>query len=261
MPGSGFRPPSSPRPDFSLVVPLYNEEENVDALVDELEEVLIPLGAFEVLAVDDGSTDRTLSLLLKRQKTFPQLRIVKLAKNSGQSTAVCAGFDQARADIVLMMDGDLQNDPHDFPKILEALKEADGVSGARIHRKDPWIRRISSKVANFIRNKLSGDHVIDSASGIKGFRKEVLSKIPRFNGMHRFLPTLVRMVGGKVVEVPVNHRERHAGTAKYGVGNRAFRAFRDLLGVRWLKSRLILYECELLIEDREEAPKERDKAC
>ncbi len=253
---------SQAKPDFSLVVPLYNEEENVNALIDELEEVLTPLGSFEVLAVDDGSTDQTLSLLLARQKTFPQLRIVKLAKNSGQSTAVCAGLDQARADIFLMMDGDLQNDPRDFPKILEALKDADGVSGARINRRDPWIRRISSKVANFIRNKLSGDHVIDSASGIKGFRRSVLIQVPRFNGMHRFLPTLVRMVGGKVVEVPVNHRERFAGTAKYGVGNRAFRAFRDLLGVRWLKSRLVLYECELLKSEEEGEPKsERGKAC
>ena len=244
--------PSKTKPDFSLVVPLYNEEENVDALIDELEEVLVPLGSFEVLAVDDGSSDRTLAMLLERQKTFPQLRIVKLAKNSGQSTAICAGLDQARADIFLMMDGDLQNDPRDFPKILEALKDADGVSGARVNRKDPWIRRISSKIANFVRNKLSGDHVIDSASGIKGFRRSILTQVPRFNGMHRFLPTLVRMVGGKVVEVPVNHRERNAGTAKYGVGNRAFRAFRDLLGVRWLKSRLVLYECELLCAEQTE---------
>jgi glycosyltransferase involved in cell wall biosynthesis len=255
-------PGSKEKPDFSLVVPLFNEEENVNALVDELEEVLGPLGAFEVLAVDDGSSDGTLSLLLDRQKTFPQLRIVKLAENSGQSTAICAGFDKARADILLMMDGDLQNDPRDFPKILEALKEADGVSGARVNRRDPWVRRISSKIANFIRNKLSGDHVIDSASGIKGFRRSVLVKVPRFNGMHRFLPTLVRMVGGKVVEVPVNHRERFAGTAKYGVGNRAFRAFRDLLGVRWLKSRIVLYDCELLSGEQEEGrKKEREKAC
>ncbi len=238
---------------FSVVVPFYNEEDNVAPLLAELGEVLPPLGAFEVVAVDDGSTDRTGELLRLETERRPWLRVVRLRANRGQSAAICAGFDHARAELVLMMDGDMQNDPRDFARILAELEHADGVSGARVARRDPWIRRISSKIANAIRNRISGDRVRDSASGIKGFRREVLGRIPRFNGMHRFLPTLVRMAGGIVVEIPVNHRPRRAGKAKYGVGNRALRAFRDLLGVRWLKDRWLEYEVAEVREGREAA--------
>ncbi|MAE77418.1 MAG: glycosyltransferase [Planctomycetes bacterium] len=227
---------------FSVVVPMYDEEENVDALVDELSEVLPPLGDFEAIIVDDGSTDRTAEFLQRRASGLPWLRVVSLAQNRGQSTAVCAGFDHVRADIVLTMDGDMQNDAHDFQKLLEGLETADVVSGIRAKRRDTWVRRMSSKIANGVRNWISGDHVVDSASGIKGFRMEVVRRLPRFHGMHRFMPTLARMVGAKVVEVEVNHRERAAGTAKYGVMNRAFHAFVDLCGVRWLKKRMIHYE-------------------
>ncbi len=136
----------------------------------------------------------------------------------------------------------MQNDAHDFPRLLDALETADGVSGIRAKRRDSFVRRASSKIANKVRDWISGDRVVDSASGIKGFRTDVVRRIPRFRGMHRFLPTLVRMVGGTVVEIPVNHRPRHAGTAKYGVWNRAFRAFVDLCGVRWLRKRVLLYE-------------------
>ena len=180
--------------------------------------------------------------LLARRADMPALRVLSLRENRGQSAAIACGFDHARAPIVLMMDGDRQNDPHDFPRLLDALEDADGVSGIRARRQDAWLRRVSSKIANWIRNRLSGDQVVDSASGIKGFRVEVLRRIPRFKGMHRFLPTLVRMVGGKVVEIPVNHRARTAGQAKYGVMNRALRAFVDLCGVRWLRKRVIDYE-------------------
>lgn len=230
--------------DFSVVVPLYNEEENVDALVDELLEVLPPLGRFEVLAINDGSLDRTEARLLARARDLPWLRVMSLQENRGQSAAIACGFDHARGPIVLTMDGDLQNDPHDYPRLLEALEAADGVSGIRAKRKDGFVRRWSSKVANKVRNWISGDHVVDSASGIKGFRIEVVRALPRFKGMHRFLPTLARITGAKVVEIPVNHRPRAAGTAKYGVLNRVFKAFVDLCGVRWLKSRHIQYDVE-----------------
>ena len=227
--------------DFSVVVPLYNEEDNVDALVDELLEVLPALGRFEVLAINDGSSDRTEARLLERSKDLAWLRVLTLRENRGQSAAIACGFDHVRAKLVLTMDGDMQNDAHDFPRLLEALETADGVSGIRAKRKDGFVRRWSSKIANRVRNWISGDHVVDSASGIKGFRVDCLRELPRFRGMHRFLPTLVRMAGGKVVEIPVNHRPRAAGTAKYGVFNRVFRAFVDLCGVRWLKSRRIDY--------------------
>ncbi len=228
--------------DFSVIVPLYDEEDNVDALVDELASVLPPLGRFEVLAINDGSRDRTEALLQARAATLPWLRVLSLAKNGGQSAALACGFDHARAPLVLMMDGDLQNDPRDFARMLEVLATVDGVSGIRAKRKDGFVRRASSKIANKVRNWISGDHVVDSASGIKGFRMEVVRALPRFKGMHRFLPTLARIVGAEVVEIPVNHRPRAAGQAKYGVMNRVFKAFVDLCGVRWLKSRHIAYE-------------------
>ncbi|PIE24417.1 MAG: glycosyltransferase [Planctomycetota bacterium] len=230
---------------FSLVVPLYNEEENVAALLAELDEVLPALASqFECLLVDDGSTDGTRELLLAASGERPWLRVLSLRENRGQSTALCAGFDQARAPVLLMMDGDLQNDPRDFDRILRGIESGDwdAVSGIRAKRKDRWIRRVSSKIANRIRNWLTGDHVVDSACGLKGFRRQLFRRMPRFHGMHRFLPTLARMVGGRVTEIDVNHRERHAGTAKYGVSNRALRALRDVFGLRWLRTRLVLYE-------------------
>ena len=227
---------------FSLVIPLFNEEENVDRLVDELRQVLPPLGEHEVIAVDDGSTDTTFARLQARQADYPPLRIVRLRRNRGQSAALMAGFDHARAPLLCMLDGDMQNDPRDLGRILEGLATHDGVSGWRVQRKDTWFRRLQSRIANRFRNWISGDRVADSASGIKGFRREAILRVPRFRGMHRFLPTLVRMTGGSVVEVPVNHRPRAAGTAKYGMLNRALRAFVDLLGVRWLKSRYLSYE-------------------
>lgn len=229
-------------PALTVVVPLYNEEDNIEALLDELGEVMPPLGAFEVLAINDGSTDRTELRLLEKARTRPWLRVLTLRENRGQSAAVSCGFDHARGRIVLMMDGDMQNDAHDYPRMLEAIEAgADGVSGMRAKRKDGFVRRVSSKIANKVRDWISGDRVVDSASGIKAFRIEVVRRMPRFKGMHRFLPTLARMTGAKVVEIEVNHRPRAAGTAKYGVLNRVFKAFVDLCGVRWLKSRYIDY--------------------
>lgn len=233
---------------FSLVVPIYNEEDNVDALLDEIEQVVVPLGAFEAILVDDGSKDRSLEKLRdwKRRHSASWLRIVKLAQNRGQSAAVCAGLDTARAPLMLMMDGDLQNDPRDFAKMLELLErgEADGVSGIRAKRKDTFVRRASSKIGNKFRNLITGDRVTDSASGIKAFRKEVMLAMPRFNGMHRFLPTLARYAGARLVEIPVNHRVRHAGVAKYGVGNRAWRGLKDCFAMRWLRQRMLNFKIE-----------------
>ena len=233
---------------FSLVVPVYNEQDNVDALLDEIANVVVPLGPFEAIVVDDGSKDQSLEKMQdwKRRHAAAWLRIVKLAQNRGQSAAVCAGIDSARSGLILMMDGDLQNDPRDFAKMLELLGrgECDGVSGIRAKRKDTFVRRASSKIGNQFRNWITGDRVTDSASGIKAFRKEVMLAMPRFNGMHRFLPTLARYAGAKLVEIPVNHRARNAGVAKYGVGNRAWRGLKDCFAMRWLRQRMLNFKIE-----------------
>ena len=217
-------------PRFSLVVPIYNESENVAQLLDEIATVLLPHGPFEALLVDDGSTDdsRDRMQAWKRARSADWLRIVKLAKNCGQSGAVLAGVEQARGPIVATLDGDMQNDPRDLPAMIASVEkgEADAVVGVRRKRKDTWTRRMSSRIGNGVRNWVTGDRVTDAACGIKVVRREFFLRVPRFHGMHRFMATLVRYLGGVVVERDVNHRPRAAGVAKYGIGNRALRGLR-----------------------------------
>lgn len=231
---------------FSLVVPIYDEEDNVEPLLDELADVLPASGPFEVLLVDDASTDRSVELVLawKRRRGADWLRVVRLARNRGQSAAVLAGVECARAPIVATIDGDRQNDPRDLAAMVERIErgECDGVTGVRTERRDTWLRRVSSRVGNAVRNAITGDRVADSACGIKAYRRALFLRAPRFHGMHRFMATLVRWLGGRVVEVPVNHRPRVAGAAKYGVGNRAWRGLKDCFALRWLRGRLLDYE-------------------
>jgi len=233
----------SPMLRFSLVVPIYNEEENVCNLLAEVREVLVPHGPFEAIVVDDGSVDQSLQRMRewKQQHGADWLRIVRLAKNVGQSAAVMAGVEQARAGIVATLDGDLQNDPRDLPAMLARVErgEVDAVVGVRRQRRDPFTRRVSSKIGNGVRNWLTGDKVTDAACGIKVIRREFFVHAPRFVGMHRFMATLVRYQGGAVAEVDVNHRPRAAGTAKYGIGNRIWRGLRDCFGLRWLRTRVL----------------------
>lgn len=228
---------------FSLVVPIYNEEENVANLLAEIEAVLAPHGPFEAVVVDDCSKDRSLELMRawKRERGASWLRIVTLEKNSGQSAAVMAGAEQARAPIVATIDGDMQNDPRDIPALLARVEsgEADAVQGIRRKRKDTFVRRVSSKIGNGARNWITGDRVADAACGIKAIRREYFLRAPRFVGMHRFMATLVKYLGGKVVEMDVNHRPRAAGTAKYGIGNRIWRGLRDCFAVRWMRTRVL----------------------
>jgi len=230
---------------FSLVVPIYNEEDNVQNLLAEVEQVLTPHGPFEAVLVDDGSTDRSLQRMrewkLLRQASW--LRIVTLARNCGQSAAVMAGVEQARASIVTTMDGDMQNDPRDLPAMVARVlaRECDAVVGVRRQRQDSWTRRLSSRVGNGARNWLTGDRVTDAACGIKAIRREFWLRAPKFAGMHRFMATLVKYLGGTVVEVDVNHRPRAAGTAKYGIANRIWKGLRDCFAMRWLRSRMLLH--------------------
>ncbi|MFY9345405.1 MAG: glycosyltransferase family 2 protein [Planctomycetota bacterium] len=228
---------------FSLVVPIYNEEENVQALLQEVADVLVPHGPCEVILVDDGSRDRSLERMRewKRAQGASWLRLVTLMANSGQSAAVMAGVEQARAAVVTTMDGDMQNDPRDLPPMVERVLagECDAVVGVRRRRQDTWTRRTSSRIGNGVRNWLTGDRVTDAACGIKAIRRDYWLRAPRFAGMHRFMATLVRWLGGKVVEVDVNHRPRAAGVAKYGVGNRIWKGLRDCFAMRWLRTRLL----------------------
>jgi dolichol-phosphate mannosyltransferase len=238
--------PSDPKLRFSLVVPIYNEEDNVQNLLQEVADVLLPHGPFEALLVDDGSKDASLQRMRewKAAKGASWLRIVVLARNCGQSAAVMAGVEQARGPVVTTMDGDMQNDPRDLPAMVARVLagECDAVVGVRRKRQDTWTRRMSSKIGNGVRNWLTGDRVTDAACGIKAIRREYWLRAPKFVGMHRFMATLVKYLGGKVVEVDVNHRPRAAGVAKYGIGNRIWKGLRDCFAMRWLRTRMLMHQ-------------------
>lgn len=235
--------PNEPR--FSLVVPIYNEEENVENLLAEVADVLVPHGPFEAILVDDGSRDRSVERMraFKAARSAAWLRIVTLVANSGQSAAVMAGVEQARAPLIATMDGDMQNDPRDLPAMVERVErgECDAVVGVRAKRRDTFVRRVSSRIGNGVRNWLTGDQVKDAACGIKVIRREYFLRAPRFVGMHRFMATLVRYLGGTVVEQDVNHRPRAAGTAKYGIGNRIWKGLRDCFAMRWMRTRVLMH--------------------
>jgi dolichol-phosphate mannosyltransferase len=234
--------------DISLVIPVYDEEDNIKPLIAELREVLPALGrSYEIVFVDDGSRDRSLEILKAAASQDPQIRIIRFKKNAGQTAAFDAGFKAAQGDIVVTMDADLQNDPHDIPRLVEKIGEFDIVCGWRHQRKDPWIKIVSSKIANFVRNKLSEEEIVDTGCSLKAYKRECLQKLKLFNGMHRFLPTLAKMEGCTVTQVKVNHRPRRFGTTKYTISNRMVRAFADLLAVRWMKRRHLDYNIEEII--------------
>jgi dolichol-phosphate mannosyltransferase len=231
------------RREISVVIPVYNEQENVKPLIAELHEVLQGIQEVsEIIFVDDGSRDRSFALLKEAASRDPRIRVIRFRKNAGQTAAFDAGFKAAQGTIIVTMDADLQNDPHDIPRLLEKIGRFDVVCGWRHKRNDPWIRIISSKIANFVRNKLSEEEIVDTGCSLKAFRRECVQHMKLFNGMHRFFPTLAKMEGFTVTQVKVNHRPRKFGTTKYNVTNRMVRAFADLLAVRWMKKRHLNYE-------------------
>jgi len=231
--------------EISVVVPVFNEAENLPILIPRLVKVLEPLGlSYEMIFVDDGSLDGSRSILKEMASRYPSLRIIGLKKNRGLSTALIAGMREALGERIVTLDSDLQNDPEDIPKLLESLDHYDMATGWRHKRNDPWLKRVSSRIANAIRNHLSGETIKDSACTLRAFKKECLKDLPVFNGMHRFLPTLVKMKGYQVIEVPVSHHPRRFGKSKYNIRNRLWRSFIDLLAVRWMKRRQIQYEIE-----------------
>lgn len=231
--------------DLSVVVPVYNEEESLPPLWEELREVLNTLGlGYEAIFIDDGSRDRSAEIIRSFHEKDPRVRLLRLKANAGETAAMDAGFKAARGRVVISMDADLQNDPHDIPTMLGHLEKWDAVTGWRVNRQagDSLVRHISSRIANRVRNKVSDESIEDSACTFRAFRRECLRGLVLYRGFHRFIPTLLRMRGYRVLEIPVNHRPRRFGQSKYGIGNRLFVGIADLLVVRWMKGRLLRYE-------------------
>jgi dolichol-phosphate mannosyltransferase len=225
-------------PRVSVVVPLFNEEASMPILQSELRAALGDLD-HEIIFVDDGSIDRT----VERIENAPNVRVVRFAKNAGQSAAIYAGLQAACGATAVLIDGDLQNDPADIPKLLaEISRGADLVCGYRAQRKDTLVKRLTSRVANFVRSRFTKDGVRDTGCTLKAMRRECIGALIPFKGMHRFIPALIKAAGYRLVEIPVNHRPRRFGRSKYGLGNRALRATIDMFGVRWLLSRRLNYK-------------------
>jgi glycosyltransferase involved in cell wall biosynthesis len=230
-------------PELSVVLPAFNEEESLPQVWSEVSGVLGALGrSAEVIFVDDGSADATPEIVRSFRAADSRVRLIRLAANAGLSAALDAGFARARGRIVITLDSDLQNDPRDIPRMLDALEGYDAVTGWRQRRDDPWLKRISSRVANGVRNAVTRESVHDSACTLRVLRHGCLSCLPRFRGFHRFVPTLLRMAGCRVLELPVGHRARRFGVSHYGIRNRAFVAFEDLLAVRWMQDRRLRYD-------------------
>lgn len=219
----------------SFVVPVYNEEENIPPLVDEL----LAAGGkfdvpFEILFIDDGSVDGTLSAIELLAAESPEIRYLSFARNRGQSAALSAGFQNATGDVIVTLDGDLQNDPSDLPAMLALYGEYDMVTGWRHNRRDPVSKRVGSWIGNTFRNRLTGETIRDTGCSLKVMRASMVKRIKMFRGLHRFLPTLMRMEGARVIEVKVNHRPRQRGKSKYSNLRRGIEGFHDVLAVRWM---------------------------
>ena len=231
------RPGSPPR--ISVVVPVFDEEPNLAPLVGEIAAAFAGLD-YELLVVDDGSRDATAATLQRLCAGEPRLRALRHDRNYGQSAALATGFAAARGELLVTLDGDLQNDPADAPRLLAELERGfDVVSGVRQRRQDSWVRKVSSRIANGVRRRVLDDGITDVGCSLKAYRTRVVKRLPPFHGMHRFLPALARMEGARITEMPVAHRARRFGKSKYNISNRLWRGIADLLGVWWLKRRWV----------------------
>ncbi|WP_243546838.1 glycosyltransferase family 2 protein [Pseudodesulfovibrio tunisiensis] len=228
---------------FSVVLPVYNEQDNLTLLFEELKKAADSTGQeWEAVFVDDASTDDSLSVIRGLAQSHPEVRFVAFAENRGQSAAFCAGFDAARFPVVITMDSDLQNDPADIPAMLNLFgQECEMVIGWRAKRKDTLVKRLSSRIANAVRDWFTDDGVRDTGCSLKVMRADYLAELPRFRNMHRFLPILMKMQGARIREIEVNHRQRHRGESKYGTWDRAVAGLYDLIGVQWLIRRHLDY--------------------
>jgi len=229
-------------PHLSVVVPVHDEGGNIVPLIDEIRRALAPLSPFEIVVVDDGSADDTLARLEAAAVSTPELRIIRHVSQAGQSTALYTGVRYAHAPLIATLDGDGQNDPADVPALLARYRETvDGrpllVIGHRTARRDSFVTRASSRIANSVRAWLLKDRTLDTGCGLKLFARDLFLALPYFDHMHRFLPALVLRSGGRVVSVPVRHRPRTKGQSHYGIHNRLWIGIVDLLGVAWLMRR------------------------
>jgi glycosyltransferase involved in cell wall biosynthesis len=224
----------------SVVVPAHNECPNLARLHREIDQAMAATGLpWELILVDDASDDGSAHAFVNLVAADPRVRVVALAARTGQSGALLAGFAAARGDVVVTLDADLQNDPADIPRLLAALPGHGAAVGWRRDRCDTWVRRLSSRIANGVRNAVTRETVTDTGCSLKAMRRHLLRHLPPSRGVHRFLPTLIKMEGATVVELPVGHRQRHAGTSKYGIGNRLLVGLGDLLMIRWLQKRRV----------------------
>ncbi|MFZ5906311.1 MAG: glycosyltransferase family 2 protein [Nitrospirota bacterium] len=222
---------------LSVVIPVYNEEENVRMLHEKLKDALDPLNTeYEIIMVDDGSSDRTLSLLEEIQRQDTNVMVLSLRRNFGQTAAFAAGFDFARGDVVVTMDGDLQNDPADIPKLLDLIRDNDLVSGWRKKRKDPFLsRRLPSILANWLISNVTGVKLHDYGCSLKAYRREVIKNLKLYGEMHRFIPAVASWYGVRIAEVETTHHPRLHGKSKYGI-SRTVKVVLDLITVKFLQS-------------------------
>lgn len=229
--------------DLSIVIPVYNEEDNLVILTSEIQEVMREAGnTYEIIFIDDGSHDSSGEIIKRLAREYLEVKGIHFKKNCGQTAAFDAGFKRSQGDIIVTMDSDLQNDSRDIPLLLAHIQSYDAVIGWREKRQDHLVKRVSSTIANWVRNKLSGDDITDTGCSLKAFKSHCIKKIKLYKGMHRFFPTLLRMEGYRVLEIKVSHRPRLYGKTKYGIKNRIFVGLKDLLAVRWMKKRKLHYE-------------------
>ncbi|MBU0679516.1 MAG: glycosyltransferase family 2 protein [Verrucomicrobia bacterium] len=225
--------------NVSLIIPVFNEEDNIPVLTQELMAVHDALPGFETVFVDDGSSDGTWSRIEDTARQHAFIRGVRTEANCGQTSAMLRGLRAARGDILVTMDGDLQNNPADIPRLVSELADCDVVCGYRANRKDTWSRRIASRMANCVRNSVTRDGIRDTGCSLKAFKKECLPDLPSLNGAHRFMPAYFRLHGRRIKEIPVDHRARRHGTSKYTNMKRLPKTVADLLGFRWYRQRYL----------------------
>ncbi|MCD6093576.1 MAG: glycosyltransferase family 2 protein [Candidatus Omnitrophica bacterium] len=227
---------------ISVIIPVFNEQESLKILQKKLHKVMARIcSEYEIIYVDDGSTDYSLKVLKEIKRDYPLIKVISFKKNQGQSTALFAGFKEAKGDWIITLDADLQNPPEEISKFLEFKDDFDFITGIRTERKDSFLKKISSGIARFFRQVILKDITKDTGCSLRMFKKEVIEHFPAFRNSHRFFPFLARSMGFKVKEIPVQHNPRKFGKSKYGILKRGKEGIFDLWGVSWLKRRLIKY--------------------